>query len=97
MLAKASGADVAIIDTVAHSLDVARNLGAAMTIQSDRIDPVAGVEAFTGERGADIVFEYAGGASMPETLPLATRLVRCDGKVVIIGGFDAGATSIALE
>jgi L-iditol 2-dehydrogenase len=97
MLAKASGADVAIIDTVAHSLEIARELGADLTIQSDEVDAVTAVKAFTDDRGADIVFECAGGASMPQTLPLATRLARRGGKVVIIGGFDAGDTSIALE
>ena len=97
MLAKASGADVAIIDTVAHSLEVARELGADRTIRSDEVDPVEAVLSFTAGRGADVVFECAGGLSMPETLPLATRLVRRGGKLVIVGGFDAGETSIALE
>jgi L-iditol 2-dehydrogenase len=97
MLAKASGADVAIIDTVAHSLDVARELGADRVIRSDQEDAVAAVQDFTGGRAADLVFECAGGVSMPETLPLATRLVRRGGKLVIVGGFDEGETSIPLE
>jgi L-iditol 2-dehydrogenase len=97
MLAQASGADVAIIDTVAHSLEVARDLGADRVIRSDREDAVAAVQDFTEQRGADVVFECAGGPSMPETLPLATRLVRRGGKLVVVGGFDAGETSIALE
>lgn len=97
MLARASGADVAIIDTVAHSLEVARDLGAELTIRSDEVDPVEAVRSLTEGRGADLVFECAGGGSMPQTLPLATRLVRRGGKVVIVGGFDEGDTSIALE
>ena len=97
MLAKASGADVAITDTVAHSLEVAAELGADRTIRSDQVDPVAAVLSFTEGRGADVVFECAGGLSMPETLPMATRLVRRGGKLVIVGGFDAGETGIALE
>src|SRR5690606_10571741 len=44
-----------------------------------------------------IVFECAGGPSMPETLPLATELSRIGGKVVVVGGFDRGKTPIALE
>ncbi|WP_218838879.1 zinc-binding dehydrogenase [Sphingomonas guangdongensis] len=90
MLAKASGADVAIIDTVAHSLEVARVLGADLTIRSDAEDAAAAVRSFTDGRGADVVFECAGGVSMPQTLPLATQLARRGGKVVIVGGFDAG-------
>lgn len=97
MLAKASGADVAIVDTVRHSLDLARELGADRIIDSAGEDPVAAVMAMTDGRGADIVFECAGGESMPETLPLATRLVRRGGRVVIVGGFDEGAISIPLE
>lgn len=97
MLAKASGADVAIVDTVPHSLDVAQELGADRVIRSDRENAVAAVHVMTDGRGADVVFECAGGTSMPETLPLATRLVRRGGKVVMVGGFDAGETSIALE
>jgi L-iditol 2-dehydrogenase len=97
MLAKASGADVLIVDMVDHSLQLAQELGADVTINIDRDDPTDAVKAFTGGRGADIVFECAGGESMPQTLPLATRMARRGGKVVIIGGFDPGATEIALE
>lgn len=97
MLAKASGADVLIIDTVPHALDLARRLGADRTVHSAEEDPVAAIRAMTGNRGADIVFECAGGESMPDTLPLATHLVRRGGKVVIVGGFDAGETKIPLE
>lgn len=97
MLAKASGADVMIIDPVASSLQVAQELGADLIVDPDAVDPVDAILAFTGGRGADIVFECAGGPSMPDTLPLATKLVRRGGKVVIIGGFDAGVTEIGLE
>jgi threonine dehydrogenase-like Zn-dependent dehydrogenase len=34
---------------------------------------------------------------MPQTLPLATKVVRRGGKVVLVGGFDPGETSIPLE
>ena len=97
MLAKASGADVLIVDPVASALQVAQELGADVTVNPSQDDPVAAVKAFAGGRGADIVFECAGGPSMPKTLPLATQLVRRGGKVVIIGGFDKGVTEIGLE
>lgn len=60
-------------------------------------DPLAAIRAMTGDRGADIVFECAGGESMLDTLPLATELLRRGGKVVIVGGFDANMTVIPLE
>jgi len=97
LLAKASGADVIICDVVDSALDLARTLGADAVVNSAHEDPVERVAAFTGNRGADIVFECAGGESMPTTLPQATRMVRRAGKVVVVGGFDAGETSIPLE
>ncbi len=97
MLAKASGADVIICDLVDSALDLARELGADAVVNSDKEDPVERVMQFTGGRGADIVFECAGGVSMPQTLPQATRMARRAGKVVIVGGFDEGETAIPLE
>ena len=94
MLAKAT---VTIIDKMPHALALAERLGADRTVHSGEADPYAVVRAMTDDRGADIVFECAGGESMPETLPLATRLVRRGGTVVIVGGFDAGAIAIPLE
>jgi L-iditol 2-dehydrogenase len=97
MLAKASGADVLITDVVDSALDLAKELGADAVVNSASEDPVARLMEFTGGRGADVVFECCGGPSMPETLPQATRMARRGGKVVIVGGFDAGETAIPLE
>ncbi|MFL0414761.1 zinc-binding dehydrogenase [uncultured Sphingomonas sp.] len=97
MLAKASGADVIICDVVDSALALAKALGADAVVNSANEDPVERVKAFTGGRGADIVFECVGGEMMPRTLPQATRMVRRAGKVVIVGGFDDGETSIPLE
>ena len=71
MLAKASGADALIVDTVDHSLQLAGELGADVTINSSRDDPVAAIMTMTHGRGADIVFECAGGPSMPAAKPLS--------------------------
>lgn len=97
MLAKSSGADVIITDVVDSALEMARELGADAVVNSDREDAVGRVMAFTGGRGADLVFECSGGPSMPQTLPQATEMVRRGGKVIIVGGFDEGKTEIALE
>jgi L-iditol 2-dehydrogenase len=96
-LAKLSGADVLIVDRVASSLDLASTLGADMVVDSGKDDVIARVMQFTGGRGVDVCFECAGGESMPQTLPLATKLVRRGGKVVVVGGFDAGEIAIPLE
>jgi L-iditol 2-dehydrogenase len=97
MLAKASGADVLITDIVDNSLDLAKELGADMVANPHRDEPEKLAMEWTDGRGCDIVFECAGGPSMPQTLPQATKMVRRGGKIVIVGGFDAGETSIALE
>jgi L-iditol 2-dehydrogenase len=96
-LARLAGADVLIADQVDSSLDLAKELGAKVVVNDDREDLVSEVMAFTGGRGADVVFECAGGDSMPQTLPLATKMVRRGGKVVVVGGFDSGETTIPLE
>ena len=96
-LAKISGADVLIADLVDSALDLAKELGADVMVNCDREDLVARVMEWTGGLGADICFECAGGESMPQTLPLATRVVRRGGKVVLVGGFDPGEVSIPLE
>jgi L-iditol 2-dehydrogenase len=97
MLAKASGADVLIVDKVDSALQLARELGADMVVDGRTEDPVEAARRFTDGRGVDIVFECAGGDSMPQTFPQATKMVRRGGKVVLIGGFDEGETSIPLE
>lgn len=97
MLAKASGADVMITDIVDSALDLAKELGADIVVNPHRDDPAKIAQEWTDGRGADIVFECAGGPSMPQTLPQATRMVRRGGKVVIVGGFDEGEVSIPLE
>lgn len=73
MLAKASGADVIICDVVDSALELARELGADAVVNNSREDPVERVMQFAEGRGADIVFECAGGESMPQTLPQVTK------------------------
>jgi L-iditol 2-dehydrogenase len=97
MLAKASGADVIISDPVESALEHARALGADATVIASDPDIAERMRGFAEGRGVDIVFECAGGDSMPDTLPLATKVVRRGGKVVVVGGFDEGKTAIPLE
>ncbi len=95
-LAKASGADVAIIDVVDSGLQTAKELGADLVINPQKDDVQQKIMEFTHYRGTDITFECAGGSSMPLTLLQATSITRRGGKVVIVGGFDPGKTAIAL-
>lgn len=97
LLAKASGADVIITDVVQSALDLAVELGADAIVNAAADDATARVAEFSDGRGCDTVFECAGGEAMPATLPLATKLARRGGKVVVVGGFDDGECAIPLE
>lgn len=63
-LAKLSGADVLIIDKVASALQLAKEMGADEVVNSADTDVSTAVKAFTNGKGADIVFECAGGTAM---------------------------------
>lgn len=96
-LIKAMGGDVIVTDVIDHALELATKLGADAVVNTSQADAREAVMAFTQGRGVDVAFECAGGASMPTTLPQAVSFTRIGGEVVIVGGFDPGPISIALE
>ena len=55
MLAKRSGARVAVTDTIGARLEVARRCGADLTYDPSLVDVAAQVKDLTGGRGADLV------------------------------------------
>lgn len=78
--ARKKGADkVAVVDVFDGKLEIARTLGADITINSTRQDPVEMVSAATGGRGADVVVEAAGTA---ESFNTASTVIRHNGKFV---------------
>jgi threonine dehydrogenase-like Zn-dependent dehydrogenase len=84
--AKADGAGrVGVIGHHAHSLDIARKVGADFTLNSKDVDAAAAVRELTGGLGADIVYESVGGTT--SALADAAQLVRPGGTIVIIGSF----------
>lgn len=96
-LAKHYGADVLVADIAHYPLEVAKELGADVVVNTAEEDGLARLKAFTGDRGADITFECAGGESMSKTLPQAVSFTRIGGRVVVVGGFDEGPLSIPLD
>jgi L-iditol 2-dehydrogenase len=96
-LAKICGADILIIDKVGSALQLASELGAEVTVNPNDQDVQEAVKAFTNGRGADIVFECAGGIAMPTTLPEAVMFSRIGGKVVIVGGFEKEQKEISFD
>jgi L-iditol 2-dehydrogenase len=71
-----------VTDLNAHRLEVARALGADLTIDVETTDPVAAIAAATDGRGADAVFEAVGiGATVAQSMAVA----RPGGQVTWIG------------
>jgi len=87
-VARAAGAGLTVAiarrDAV---LDMSRQLGADVTINATTYDPVAAVRELTAGRGADVVFETAGGPveqglAGEATLRQAADMLRNHGKLV---------------
>ena len=77
------GADPVIaIDVASGRLDTAAALGAAITVNAEREDPVAAVLAATGGHGAHVVIEATG---VPANPAAALAMARRGGDVVIVG------------
>jgi L-iditol 2-dehydrogenase len=73
---------VAIADIVPERLELARELGADIVIDTSAGDPAATLELATGRRTADVVLEAVG---IQATIDLATALARPGGSLTLIG------------
>jgi L-iditol 2-dehydrogenase len=81
-VARAAGATTVIMVGRGQRLAVARELGATTIIDYQAGDPVAGVRAATGGRGADCVFDCSGN---PAVLGQLLRSARRGGTVALLG------------
>lgn len=87
-IAKLSGAGLLIaVGRRAENLDLARDFGANIVINSREVDPVKEVRRLTDNSGADIVFELAGGREKDglagsKTFEQAMQMVKAGGKIV---------------
>ncbi|MFC4639421.1 NADPH:quinone oxidoreductase family protein [Deinococcus hohokamensis] len=80
-LAKAMGLQVVAMASTDEKLELARGLGADVTLLQDDPERVQKVKAATGGAGAALVLEVVGGARFQESLSMtATR-----GRVIVIG------------
>jgi (R,R)-butanediol dehydrogenase/meso-butanediol dehydrogenase/diacetyl reductase len=73
---------VIAIDVASGRLDTAAALGAAVTVNAEREDPVAAVLDATGRHGAHVVIEATG---VPANPAAALAMARRGGDVVIVG------------
>jgi L-iditol 2-dehydrogenase len=69
-------------------LQLARELGADLVVDTERENPLATVAAYTGNRGADQVIECTGLPAVWESCP---GLVRKGGRILLFGGCPAGS------
>ncbi|MAG98863.1 MAG: zinc-binding dehydrogenase [Alphaproteobacteria bacterium] len=79
VMKKKGAATLVAVDVVAEKLDLARSLGADVTIDASRQDVVAEILELTEGRGADVVAEVAGTA---ETVNQSIECVRHNGRLV---------------
>lgn len=77
-----SPAQIIAVDLDARRLERARRLGADITVQNDRENPIEVVRRHTKNRGADVVIEAVG---IPATFELSTELVAPGGRLANVG------------
>lgn len=82
------------LDLVDHRLAVARQMGAAHTINVQAADPVEAVRELTNGKLADVVVEAVGKS---ETINVCARLIRQEGEVAIFGVPKQGILPVAME
>lgn len=75
-------AQIIAIDTDGHRLDVAKRLGATVTVDASAPDWKAQVLAVSGDAGVDVAIECVG---IPQTFTMCTDLVRPGGHVANVG------------
>ena len=81
MLGRAMGARVAVVDVVAEKLDLARALGAEVTVDARAGDPAQAIRAAT-QGGAHVAIEALG---LPATAAAALKSLRKLGRMVQVG------------
>jgi threonine dehydrogenase-like Zn-dependent dehydrogenase len=94
-VARASGAGLVMtVDVREEACRVSHELGADHALNASQCDPVKAIRDLTGDIGADVVFECAGGSprqglSGTRTLMQAMEAVRSGGKLVGVSWFGA--------
>lgn len=76
---------VIMVDRIPERLDLAKEMGADYTVNTNEADPISFVKNMTSDRGADVTIEAVGN---PVTLGFALNSVRMGGHVSVVGVFD---------
>lgn len=80
-LAKAMGMHVVAMASTEEKLQIARDLGADVTLLQDDPDRVKKVREAAGGKGVPLILEVVGGARFQESLEMAANL----GRIIVIG------------
>jgi propanol-preferring alcohol dehydrogenase len=84
-IAKAiTGARIAVVDIDDKKLEEAKKLGAAITVNSGKVDSVQGVKDATKGLGAEAVIDFVNNA---KTAPNSFNMLRKRGRLVMVGLF----------
>lgn len=89
----AVGAQALLFDLREARLQMARDMGAAGTVDLRERDPLQAVSDFTEGFGVDQTIECVGG-EQDETLPLACRVTRRGGTITVMGTFSTEKFSL---
>jgi len=81
-IAKLCGAHTIAVDIVDEKLNIAKKLGAEITINAKNKDPVKTIRDLTNGEGADLSVEFIG---LPETITQALNSTRKRGRCVLVG------------
>jgi L-iditol 2-dehydrogenase len=93
-VARAAGATTVIMVGRGQRLAAARELGCTAAVDYSQADPVAGVRAATGGRGADAVFDCSGN---PQALPQLLGSARRGGTVALLGLTGGAAAELPVD
>jgi L-iditol 2-dehydrogenase len=94
-VAKASGAQVFMVDTIEYRLEKALAMGADRVFNGAQGNFIEAVLEATGGKGVDKVIEAVGG-SQDVTLSQATQVVKRAGLIVVIGTFSLNKATLRM-
>lgn len=93
LMARRSGARVIAVDLHDSRLEMAKQLGADVTLNAGRDNPAEAIKALTGGLGADVCIEVSGST---QALHEAIRAVAYSARVVAMGFFQGEAHGLYL-
>lgn len=92
-IAKLCGATVFVVASNARKAEKARELGADFVIDRSRVEWAGEVYRLTGKRGADVVVDNVGSATMASSM----RAVARGGRIVIVGNTSGPVAQIDIR